>query len=156
MSTKDVRNAIIATLAGINGPTGGYTYSLAASEQVKSGKYERPPAVAPFACVWTAQVEEEHGPTLGDREQQGTFMVRAWVSPANPKAPAARQDAAEDLLDDLRRALRANPRLDGGSGPTCIRHLVSLQPLEDGIIATTNGQSFGIVLAAITVTWKER
>lgn len=152
MSTKSIRQAIVAQIATINGEAGGYTHSLTGTNQVKSGKYKRPPAGrGPFVCVWTAQVDENLGPVLTDREQIGTFIVLGWIQDS-PKHPDARQDAAEDLMDDIRRALRATPRLDG----TVTKFTVSASPFEDEADQGTERASYGVTMLAISATWRER
>lgn len=154
MSTKAVRHAVIALLAGINGATGGYSVDLSAVDgasrpvQVLAGKYLRPPATVPFACVWVQQVDEDSSVVLSKREQTGTLMVRAWAA-ATPKDIGARQDIADDLMDDLRRALRASPTLSG----TVIRFTAAATSWEDE--QSTDKQTYAQVLLAITAIWRE-
>lgn len=152
-TTKAVRNAIVARLATINGAAGGYTYALDGTDQVRSGKYSRPPgaASAPFACVWTVGVEESSGPPLPDKSQLGTFMVLAWVR-ASAKHPSARQDAAEDILDDIRAALRADPRLGG----LVIEMRASGAPFEDERDQTPDQATWGVCAVSVAATWRER
>ena len=157
-STKVVRKAIVATLqtvvagAVLNGHT--CTHTLSGTGQVVSGKYDRPPpawpASHPFCCVWTVQVEEA-GAALSAREQAGQFSVLCWV-PASLQSSEARQDAAEDMLDDLRAALRASPRLGLSS---VVRVLAPGTTFADEEDQTTKRLPWGVCALGVSVAWRE-
>lgn len=156
-STRKVREAIVAQLATANG-AGDYVYNLGGAGQVLSGKFDRPPAAHPnshpFACVYCASVEEGEG-SLNDYAETGRFMVLGWA-PASMQSPEARQAAAEDLMDDLRRALRANKRLTLSGVPTCLRFTIAAAPFEDEADQTAKRQPWGVVVLAVAVEWRER
>ncbi len=158
MSTKAVRKAIVSTLqtvvAGVtlNGHT--CTYTLSGPSQVVSGKYERPPASwpasHPFACVWTVGVEES-GAALSAKEQAGQFSVLCWV-PASLQSAEARQDAAEDMLDDLRAALRAAPKLGLSY---VVRVLAPGTAFADEEDQSAKRLPWGICAVGVLVVWRE-
>ncbi len=150
-TTKLVRKAIIARLQTMNGAAGGYTYTLAAARQVMGGRYPTPPGVVPFACVWTMEVGEEDGPPLTNKQQQGTFMVQCWV-PGTVKDSEGRQDAAEDMLDDVRSCLRGD-RLLGGLLVLPMR--ISGAPIDGAATQGPDRQSHAQTLLSITAVWRE-
>lgn len=160
MSTKAVRQAIVSTLAGITagespaGSTHVYVYTFSGAKQVRSGKYEAPPmghpASHPFACVWTITVAEEPA-TLSAFGQQGEFGVIAWA-PASPQLASARQDASEDLLDDLRAALRANPKLGGA----VVKFSAAATTFQDESDQTSKRTPWGICSIGVSAIWRER
>ena len=160
MSTKTIRQAIVETLAGITAgqsPTGSayvYVNTLSGTKQVRSGKFERPPmghpASHPFACVWTIAVSEEPA-TLSAFGQEGQFGILAWA-PASPQLESARQDASEDLLDDLRAALRANPKLGG----TVVKFSAGATTFQDEEDQTSKRLPWGICSIGLAATWRER
>lgn len=149
MSTKAIRTAILNRLRAIDG-SGAYHVTLTGDRQVLSGRYKRPPGVTPFVCVWTHQVDESITSSAQSREQTGTFNVLGWVA-GSPKDPASRQDNAEDLADDLRAALRADPRLGG----LAITMTVSAVAWDDEQVDSPDKSSFGIALLSVVVTWRE-
>ena len=151
MSTKTVRQAIISCLTTRVVGTGLYVNNLTGTNSVLGGKYLRPPSVTPFACVWTAQVDEVDGVPLTSNEQNATFMILAFPKVVNPTDPAARQNAAEDMLDDIRRALRADPRLGG----TVILHSASGAPWEDEVDQTPKNPALAKCLVSVTAKWRE-
>lgn len=150
-TTLDVRTALIAQLATLDG-SGTNTYDLSPPRQVLGGKYDRPPGVVPFACVWLVQVDEEAGPPLTNRQQVATYMIKIWTS-ANAKDPQNRQDAAERMLHEARTALRAD-RLLGGR--LVLPMSISGAPFDDAESQSPNKQAaFGITLLAVSATWRE-
>lgn len=154
-----VREAILTQLRLVDGtsPRNGtsgaaFVWNLAANEgQVKSGKYSRPPASPPFACCWLDRIDESFGPTLDERQQIGSFVVLGFAGNF-PKDPAARQRAAEDLLNDIRGALRRSPRLGG----TVDHFTASAAAWENAAAQGTEQASYGTAAIAITATWRER
>lgn len=142
-TTRQVREALLARLATVEG--------LTVASQVKGGKYEQPPGTVPFACLWTVQIDEEAGPPLTHLQQQGTFMAKVWVK-GNTKDPSNRQAAAEDMLDAVRTALRAD-RLLGGLLVLPVR--ASGAPFDDAAPQSIDKQPYGVVVLAITATWRE-
>lgn len=156
MSTKAVRQAIVAALQTINGIAGGYTYDLSRvdPDQVQSGKFQAPPtARLPFACVYLANLgETDRGVPTNRLEQRGTFIVTAWAQ-SLAHHQGRRQDAAEDLLDDLTLALRRTPTLGLDSTVTHTRNLVPLEATNQ--TPGPGSTSLAIVVGTITVIWRE-
>lgn len=152
MGLKDIRAAIQAAVRGINGEAGGYTHDFSArpQHQVQGGRHDVPPAgTLPFACVFLNLVEEDII-TQGKREQRGTWILRAWCK-GHIRDVDARMDAAEDLLDDLRAALRADPTLGG----TVMRFTVAAVPFDKVEGGQAQNRDLGTVYLAITPTWRE-
>lgn len=152
MGLKDIRKAIQATVRGINGSAGGYTHDFSArpQHQVQGGRFNTPPkGTLPFACVFLNLVEEDIV-TQSRREQRGTWILRSWCK-GHIRDIDARMDAAEDLLDDIRKALRADPTLGG----TAMKFTVAAVPFDKVEDGQTQNRELGTVYLAITVTWRE-
>lgn len=152
MGLKDIRAAIQAAVRGINGAAGGYTHDFSArpTHQVQGGRFSTPPqGTLPFASLFLNLVEEDIL-TQGKREQRGTWILRAWCK-GHVRDIDARMDAAEDLLDDLRTALRADPTLGG----TVQRFTVAAVPFDKAEDGQVQNRDLGKVFLAITATWRE-
>jgi hypothetical protein len=157
MSTKAVRNAIIAVLQGIDGSTtvaDRYTYDFTGTGQVESGKRKAPPTSRlPYACVYLANLgESDRGIPTSQLDQRGTFIVTAWMR-AQPHHSGSRQDIAEDLLDDITLALRRSPTLGLNSTVTHTRNMVPLE--ADDRTPGPDTSAYAIVVGTVTVNWRE-
>ncbi len=148
-TTQSVLDAILAAFRGVDG-AGGYTYDLSADQQVRGGRYARPPASAPFVCVWLDQIQDSVGPSMGEYSETALFSMRGWVS-ASPAHPEDRQVRAHALLDDLRRALRADVTL-GGLVLTCE---LALRVLTEDPVSPEKASAYGQVLGILTIQWTE-
>jgi len=149
MALKSIRAAIVSAVSGVDG-TGDYVHDLAGTGQVQSGKHERPPGPLPFVAVETLEVVEQEGPPLTDLHQVGTWLVTGWTA-GSPKHPGSRMDAAEDLADDIRRALREDRTL-GGLVIACTCSISPFAPETKAV-----GQaSYGVVIGTVSAYWRER
>lgn len=149
-STSEVRAALAALVA--SGCTGEapYTIDLRATGRVVSGrKLDEPPnGATPFAALWTVQVDESIvGGPMTQRTQTGRFLCRVWTRWAADAS--ARADAADALMDDVRRALRSDPRL----GNRVATMAVSGAPLFEEMQGAR--QQYASALLSIVCTWRE-
>lgn len=151
MSTKAIRKAIVAQLAANIDGTGDYTYNMSRTgpAQWVSGKFDKPPHNRlPFGCVYTAAIEEKPGRRADKLDQDATFVATAWAQ-GSPRDEESRQDAAEDLLDDIRRALRADITLGG-----LVLYLTvsaTTMPLE----MQEDHADYGVCIVVINVVYRE-
>lgn len=146
----DIGNGILAALQSIDG-SGDFTLDLSGQGQALKGKYKRPPGATPAACFWFERVDEDWGPTQADLSEAGVWAILAWTKPM-PKDPATRQDQAEELLENIRTALRADLTLGGN----VLFHLASGASWEGEAAQTPDMQSHGICMVVVTATWRER
>jgi hypothetical protein len=155
MSTKAVRQAIIAALQTIDG-TGDYTYDLSrtAPPQVESGRRQAPPHNRlPYATVYLASSgETDRGVPTNALEQRASYIVTAWAA-TKPHHAGSRQDAAEDLIDDITLALRRRPTLNLDRTVSHTRNLVPLTPEDQ--TPGPGSTALAIVVGTVTVTWRE-
>lgn len=150
MSTKAIRAAIVSALTTRVIGSGGYVYDLTGTDQVKSGRYDRPPGPLPFVAVETLEIAENEGPPLTDLHEVGTWLIKGWVA-GSAKHPGHRMDNAEDLLDDIRKALRVDRTLGG----LVILSTCSASPFE-AETKSTEQASYGVVVCLFTAQWRER
>lgn len=109
--TRTIIGAVKTALAGINGSAGGYVHDLSGAGRVKGG---RPPRAAASPCAWVAlgTLDSRNGPLLTRRRRDLVIDIEARA-PASSADPEERGLIAADLLDDITRAVEADPRLGG-------------------------------------------
>lgn len=168
LRTRAIREAIIATLARING-TGSYTTSLLADSsqpRIWSGVYDTPPAAPktgrPIVAIRCLGVDSEAGPSMREWLHRGTWALDCWTA-GDPKKPVDRLETAEDLLEDIREALHSNislvhtsTALSGFSTRNLVDRLtVEATPFTEQLAhQSRDGQAYGRVLVGISCEWR--
>ena len=155
MSVVLIDQAIGETLATING-TAPYTHNLSRSGQVVAEKRARPPEGARdqvSACYWTASVTESAS-GMPAWQSTGVWVITVWTRPF-PAAAARRRRETMELLHDVRKAFRANPRLRTGGADQVTTMVIEAQPYD--VESQAEGASvYGVLVVSLTLTWRER
>jgi hypothetical protein len=106
---RDIRAAVITAIAGVNG-SGEYDHDLSGAGQVLHGRTGLParlPAVLVFGASSATTREDAQ---LGYLTRPHTWSIVGAVA-AISTAPGDGEAEAEDLFDDISRALEADPTL---------------------------------------------
>jgi len=151
-STKAIRKAIVEAIRKADG-AGDYVYDLRPQGVVVAGQRERPDAVRGdvLVAVHTGERDEVAGPSLRDYTQTGQWVVTGWAR-GRAHTPETRQDAAEDLADDIRQALAADRTL-GGLVLTLELAQVTVDPASQGAAVA---QEWGVVVTIVSAQWRLR
>ena len=169
--TRAIREAIIATLARING-AGVYTNNnlvpaFGQQPRVWTGVYQVPPAAPkqgwPVVAIRCLGIDADNTSAMTQFDHEGSWALDCWTA-GDPKKPADRMSTAEDLLDDLKTALRSNiglihtsTGLAGYSARNLVDRLtVNATPFTESLAHQgRNAQQYGRVLVGISCWWRE-
>lgn len=148
MSTKAVTAALITRLQAING-AGGYTHDLSGHDRVTQRVYLSPDRV-PCLSVRSGPCVEVPGPDLTGYTERATFYL--WgIAAATSDLASARIDAAADMLDDIKKALRADRSLGG----TVLDSTMSVKGNTFSDQDEASAMELSGVMVEVTVEWWE-
>ncbi len=168
LHTRAIREAIIATLARVNGSAPYVNDLVVTSSQPRiwTGVYRAPPAapkpLRPIVAIRCLGVDTSTNGAMTEFTHQGTWALDCWTA-GDPKKPLDRLETAEDLFEDLQRALHSNlglihssTGLSGYSTRNLVDRLeVEATPFTEELAQQgRNRQAYGRLLVGITCFWR--
>ncbi len=134
-----IRDAIRSAIAA-NHTSGGGTYDLSATDQVKIGRFLSPPGSLAFVALATPTIQGiPDARTLRDHAYVATFDLRGWV-PVTADTPEARSTAALNLISDICSAVKA-ARYDTGGSLKAINSVRGIQAMN---LTEIDGEEFDL------------
>lgn len=145
---KAVTAALITQVKVVNGVS-PYSYNLSSGDRVNQ-RISLDPELLPSVSIQLVSVSESPGPDLTGFTETAIYRLFGVVPAANDTV-ASRISGAQDLLDDIKRAIRADRSLGGlvFDAATSISGTAFAEPAEGGIV------EYGCVVVDVTVSWTE-
>ncbi len=146
---RQVREALQGKVATING-TPTYTIDLSGTDDVKVGRFIKPWATPPCACLFLATEKAEQGPTLVGHTRRPRFGLAVWLQ-VSGLSPESIEDVIEDAYEDVRRRFRA------ATDRTLGRLVIDVEISLDDVVGPEETGTTGLfcMLLAIVVQFDE-
>lgn len=134
-----IRDAVKSAIAA-NHTSGGGTYDLSGTDQVKIGRYLSPPGSAAFVAIATPVPKgapDER--TLRDHAYVVAIDLQGWA-PVSADTPEARSTAALNLMSDILSAVKASRYDTGGA----LKAINAVRGIREMSIVEVDGEEFEI------------